>query len=500
MTPSVDFGVRVGLAFVVALGLVLLALCRKFARFEPLVYGLAALSGAAAFFSFGADYHWWNRDFFNRWDQFHLQLGSKYFPELGYDGLYAASLRAQQETEPESPLPSQVRDLVTYKLVAPAKQSASLAAVRERFSDARWKRFLADHADYLANTPARVWKPMRIDHGYNSTPAWTFVARLFDAWPPVSDATLRALAALDLALVAAMFALLFRTYGYRPACLALAIFGLGYGWYDIYLGSLLRLDWLAASGIGICLLKRERFASAGACFGYAAMVRVFPVLLLSGPALLAAKALLRGERPRWPLRVAAGFGLAVLLGLAAGSATGRGVGAWTEFAAHIDRYRQTWSADLVGLDTLFLDSPAALFAKLKGPAERRTVQGVRRKLGERRAARIAVVGALLALAGWAMWRSPLDEAAVLGVVPIFALTTPASYYWIVLALVPLRSGRAATIGLLLLAAAMHALELSDFSPALAPWRYGLLAWGYALILTAWLVSDLTPRSRARAAA
>lgn len=507
MAPSVDFGARVGLALLVALALVLLGARKKRARFEPLVYALAAVSGAAAFFSFGTDYHWWNRDYVNRWDQFHLQLGSKYFPELGYDGLYAASLLAQQEVAPQLPVPAQVRDLASYKLVAPANQSEALRSVRERFSDARWERFLADHADYLAHTPQRVWKPMRTDHGYNSTPAWTFVARLFGARLPVGDATLRALAALDLALVLAMFAMLFRTYGYRPACTALAIFGLGYGWYDIYLGSLLRLDWLAATAIGICLLQRERFASAGACFGYAALARVFPVLFLSGPALLAAKALLRGERPRWALRVAAGFALAVCLGLAAGSATGRGVGAWVEFVDHIGVYRASWSADLVGLDTLFLDAPPALFAKLDGGAERRTQQGVRRALAERRAARIAAVTALLALVGLAMWRSPPDEAAVLGLVPIFALTTPASYYWIALALVPLRRGRAAAVALLLLAAAMHAIERSDFSPDLAPWRYGLLAWGYALILTAWLLPDLvrainavTARSRSRAAA
>ena len=171
---------------------------------------------------------------------------------------------AQEQTAPELPLPNRVRDLVTFKLVTPADHSAELAAVRSRFSDARWQRFLADHVDYLENTPPRLWRPMRTDHGYNATPAWTFVARLFDARLPVTNTTLAALGALDLLLVGAMFALLFRTYGYRVACLSLAIFGLGYGWRDIYVGSLLRLDWLAAVVIGICLLKRERFAAAGA--------------------------------------------------------------------------------------------------------------------------------------------------------------------------------------------------------------------------------------------
>ena len=216
-----------------------------------------------------------------------------------------------------------------------------------------------------------------------ATPAWTFVARLFGAWLPVTNTTLVALGALDLILVGAMFALLFRTYGYRAACLSLAIFGLGYGWRrSIYIGSTAPPR-LAGGGRDRHLsAETGRFAAAGACIGYAAMVRVFPVLLLTGPALLALKAYLRGERPRWPLRVAAGFGAVVCLAFAAGSVTGRGIEAWKEFGSHISVYRDAWSADMIGVDTLFLGGPANLLANLDGPAERRTVQGVRQDLAD----------------------------------------------------------------------------------------------------------------------
>ncbi len=500
MEPYPDFAARLGLALLVVLAIVALRICKGFARFEPLVYGLAGLAGCAAFINFGGDYHWWNQGIIARWDQFHLQLGSKYFPELGYDGLYAASLLAQEQTAPDLPLPERVRDLKTFKLVTPENQSADLSTVRERFSDARWQSFVTDHSDYLENTPPRLWRVIRSDHGYNSTPAWTFVARLFDARLPATNATLTAFATLDLLLMAAMFALLFRTYGYRAACLSLALFGLGYGWRDIYLGSLLRLDWLAATVIGICLLKRERFATAGACFGYATMVRVFPILFLMGPALLALKALLRGERPRWPLQLAAGFAATLCVAFAAGSTTGQGVEAWRVFGAHIGAYRDTWSADLIGIDTLFLGGSANLLASSEQRAERRTLQGVRESLAKWRPVRVAVVGVFLALAGLAIWRAPLAETAVLGLVPFFALTPAAAYYWIVVLVVPLRKGQAATLALLLLSAAMHGIEFIDPSPIQAPWRYALLAWGYALILIVWLIPDLVqvirqPRAR-----
>ncbi|MBW2576555.1 MAG: hypothetical protein JRE38_00650 [Deltaproteobacteria bacterium] len=501
MEPYPDFAARVGLALLVVLAIVALRVCKGLARFEPLVYGLAGLAGCAAFLNFGGNYHWWNQGIIARWDQYHLQLGSKYFPELGYDGLYAASLIAQEQTAPDLPIPKRVRDLTTFKLVAPENQSAELTAVRERFSDARWQSFVADHSDYLANTPPHLWRVIRLDHGYNSTPAWTFVARLFDARLPTTNATLGVFAALDLLLVVAMFALVFRTYGYRTACLCLALFGLGYGWRDIYVGSLLRLDWLAATVFGICLLKRERFAIAGACFGYAAMVRIFPVLFLTGPVLLALKAWLGGERPRWPLQLAAGFAAMVCVAFAAGSTTGQGVEAWRVFGAHIGAYRDTWSADLIGVDTLFLGGPANLLASSEERAERRTLQDVRESLAKWRPVRVAVVGVFLALAGLAMWRAPLAEAAVLGLVPFFALTPAAAYYWIVVLVVPLRRGWAAALALLLLSAAMHGIEFVDPSPIQAPWRYALLAWGYALILIAWLTPDLVRligQQRARA--
>jgi hypothetical protein len=156
---------------------------------------------------------------------------------------------------------------------------------------------------------------------------------------------------------------------------------------------------------------------------------------------------------------------------------------------------------MIGLDTLFLGGPARLLANLDGPAERRTLQGVQQELTEQRAARIAAAGALLGLAALAMWRAPLAEAAVLGVVPIFALTPAAAYYWIVALVVPLRRGRGATLALLLLAAALHGMTMLIPDPDRAAWRFGLLAWGYALILVAWLTPDLAltiQQARARA--
>lgn len=460
----------------------------KLRRFEARAYGLAAVVGAAAFFNFGIQYHQWNEGFVNQWELYHYQLGSKYFPEFGYDGLYSASLLAQRESDPDLPV-GWVRDLETNLMVSPEEHEPKVREVRARFSEARWQSFVADHQNYVANAPPRFWSKIRADHGYNPTPAWTFVARLFDSRLGSSVGELRFLVSLDILLMAVMFAVVFRTYGFQAGCLGIAIAGLGFGWRHLYIGSLLRLDWLAACVIGICMLKRERFVLAGACIGYAAAVRVFPVLFLAGPGLIALRSWSAGERPRWPFQLAAGFIAVVCIGWAGGSMTGRGVAAWTEFAEDIQVHRQSWGTNQVGLDSLFVSGPSFLLANLDTPAERRTRNEVTSILTERRVGRVLAAGAMLLLLGLAVRRATLAESAVLGLAAIFALTLAVSYYWIMTIAIPFRRGTWAPLAILVLATTMYVI--ASFYPKMdhQPFIYAVFAWGNALILFAWLLPD-----------
>jgi len=480
-----DTTVRIVLGCAVVLALLLVRL-PGLRRFETLSFGLAGVVGFAAFFNFALQFHEWSPGFINRWEMYHYQLGSKYFPELGYDGLYSASLLAQQQSAPDLPV-GPLRDLNTNKLVSFEANEPKRREVRERFGENRWQSFVADHRNYIEGSTLSFWKNVRRDHGYNPTPAWTFVARMFDARLGSSDVELAFLASLDIVLMAMMFTVVFRTYGYQVTCLGLAIAGLGFGWRYMYIGSLMRLDWLAAVVVGICSLKRDRFAIAGACFGYAAVVRVFPVLFLAGPALLALKSWLDGERPKWPIRLAAGFAATFFLGLIGGSMTGRGVDAWTEFYDDIRVHRDTWFTNSVGMETLFASGPSFLLRA--DPVERRTRKEITTGLDEHRIERIVASGAMLALLGLAVWRAPLAESAALGMAAVFALTPAVSYYWIMAVIVPLRRGRWAPLAILSLAMAMYAL--SRFHPAVGyhSWLYALFAWGNALFLFAWLLPD-----------
>ena len=66
------------------------------------------------------------------------------------------------------------------------------------------------------------------------------------------------LAGLDILLLCAVFAVICRSFDLRVACTCAALLGLGYGWRYLYVGAFLRLDWMVAIAIGLCLLRRRR--------------------------------------------------------------------------------------------------------------------------------------------------------------------------------------------------------------------------------------------------
>lgn len=450
----------------------------------------AAILAAVGYLNFGA-FH--GRTFIHHWEQFHYALGAKYFPELGYDGLYDASIEAQRANDPGATLHPSYRDLRTNKVVAldAPDAVARRKAVVARFSPERWRAFVADNDFFVANNDPGYLASIRLDHGFNPPPSWTFVARIFAGWPKIDGGTLAAFATLDLLLLAVLFVVVSRTYGTRLGLLALALFGINYaGRYFWVGGAFLREDWLAAIVVGICLLEKKSYRWAGACFAYAAAVRVFPVLFLFGPAVVAVRSLLRRERPRWALDFAVGFIVALGLAWGAGSLAGRGPAAWGEFAGYISQHSHTWLTNNVGLADVVLYDGETLRRELVDfslPEPWILWQAKMDAVAQARRPLLWIAQALLLFAvGAAAWRMEPARAAMLGIVVVFTMVLTTCYYWQMLLIVPLLRNRVLLYGTLAVNLGLYALH--SWTPSFEM-RYGLMSWGLLVVFLAFLVPE-----------
>jgi hypothetical protein len=416
-------------------------------------------------------------------ENFHYQLGSKYFPELGYDGLYEASVAAQAESAPGLPLPRVVRDLRTNTIEPVRSVDEHREAVLRRFTPDRWRSFVADHATFVRPEYLAKLNKLRLDHGYNPTPTWTFVGRLFNRWIPLNDTTIPLLALMDWLLLAVMFFVVYKTYGSAVGATALILFGAGYPWRYAWVGgAFLRYDWLAAVVIGCCLLKRRRFTAAGALVAYAASVRLFPALLLVGIVAVAGRDLVRRSTLLWARRFGVGLLVSSAVCFLAGAAAGRGVAAWSEFAHNIKKHHETWSTNTAGLELVFLTTPQTMVSRIPASwplAERWATwqAAMNQAQKERRPFYMAV--ALLLVAGAvvsAAMRTP-DEGLAIGVAAVFAGLVLSCYYWVVLILLALRRGTGNAVGMLgvNLAALVTALFTSNTQIIFGVFSWGLLA-------------------------
>ncbi|MCO4769525.1 MAG: hypothetical protein KDA24_05795 [Deltaproteobacteria bacterium] len=255
----------------------------------------------------------------------HYHLGARYFGELGYTGLYEQTLAASGHA-----IESQ-RDLTTYAHVSPRGERSPA------WTDARWSALQADLAVLEPRQDSRSWASWFKDKGYNATPAWTATFGRLVGARPASGGWFAFLGALDVLMLGLAFGAAGRVFGWRSSLVAAAWVSVFYGSAQNLVGGPLQMDWLAAMVLAACAMQSGKQATAGAFFGWAVASRVFPALLLVGPALALGRSRhLRGRA----LRFGAGVGTAVLAALLVGSSTGRGAGAWIEFGEKIQTHAE----------------------------------------------------------------------------------------------------------------------------------------------------------------
>lgn len=290
------------------------------------------------------------------WGLFHYYLGSKYFDELGYTKLYEEAVKADHQGKKRFKELGTIRNLETYKNQSSKKIKRQPRD--EAWSDERWEEFSADLDYIVKQRKSDYWWGVLRDRGYNATPAWNLFGQTLTNLISIRNMPGQTfLVLLDVIVMLIAFGFSVWAYGWNRSVLVGAAFYLWFGNPDRVMGQMYVLDWFAATWIGVSLWRLQKPKAAGIFLGYAAMVRVFPLLLLAGPFVHAAITLVR-ER-RLPVRsrnllLASGATMLVLF-LAAGLNTDHKFGAWKMFAGNIGHHSSShvYGSRRLGLEHLF---------------------------------------------------------------------------------------------------------------------------------------------------
>jgi hypothetical protein len=415
-----------------ALGLLLSRTGRadRFARGRD---GLLLLLALATLFAWWHPYRGSLRAWLHVGDAFHYYVGAKYFDELGYQRLYHCAAVADAEAGMGRLLAiSLVRDLETNQIRRTAELLSDPDRCKRHFTPARWREFTADVDFFRRKLPAPLWLKLRADHGYNPTPLWTLAGGLLVSTGPAGRAQFFALTSLDPLLLGGMFGALCWAFGWRVMCIALIYWGTNqpasWEWVG---GSILRFDWLAASLVALCCLRRGYPGLAGGLLAWAAGVRVFPgvlaVALLAG-ALLRTRGRLDVAARRFALSFAAALALFVSL-----AALWSGPHSWIDFARNSRLHLATDSVNRMGLRPLLAYrhelrlertlEPTAMDPSARWKRERA------RTFEARRPWAVAIGLAYLLLLALALRRQPDWAAGVLGIGAIPVLLELGNYYF-----------------------------------------------------------------------
>ncbi len=318
------------------------------------------LFAVAAHYNFGRFHQ--NGRFLHYHELYHYYMGSKYFPELGYDGLYVATYRALHENDSSAAAQiTVVKNLRTYRLESATIALQRSADLQLHFSEQRWREFVRDVRFFQSRIPVSEWRVLLVDHGYNGTPFWTMLGSWFSAGLTLSDGALYALTALDPLLTLAMLILVWRAFGLQTALLfAIFFYANFFAPFGIVGGAFLRQLWLAALVAFICLLRIERRATAGGCVALAVLDRAFPLVFLLPSAVLFVRDAWRQRTLRTEHgRVLIGFVLTLFLLGAASAAGPRGPASWRSWYENVSAHNQWFYFNQISLRNLFVVTPAS---------------------------------------------------------------------------------------------------------------------------------------------
>lgn len=348
-----ESAIRAGVAFVAAACAVVLVRSSARRRLAcAAVLGLCAVAAFASFLHFGRSQFY---------DEGRLQPSvvhyfdmrvyfpvAKYFDELGFDGVYVASVAALEEMEARGAArgfdDAVLRDLRDHRVVRVRDVRDHVAEVRARFSVERWRRFVEDMRYFHRAMGRSLYLGSMLDHGGNATPLWLAGAHMLFRGERASHELFVATSWLDPALLLGGFLALAWSFGPVPATVCMLVFGANdyhMGGATNWAGATLRHDWMAALAFAFAALGRGRHFAGGMLIALAGFLRAFPAFAFLGIAATVAVWLVEewrasGRFPDWrrlcaaqtpALRTIAGGAVGSLV-LFATSVAVLGAGAW----------------------------------------------------------------------------------------------------------------------------------------------------------------------------
>ncbi len=358
---------------------------RKGQRIGAMTAVLAGLAAASAVLHNSQDmYQALNGQYVRAWNVYHYYLGSKYFAELGYFDLYAATLAADDacrsrereachNTEQGAAVEDtangfqhirRTRDMYSYREIS--RKEAVEAFDRTVFSEARWDSFVRDTRLIRRELDAQRWERVLLDLGYNPAPPWTAMAGRLANWIPLDSPAMRLLVNSDIPLNILIFVALWYAFGLRTAATAML-------WMNVvpfnrgrFAGGFLQYDWLASAILSVALYYRGKPRAAGLTLAWGAMTRGFIALLIVPLAVRYVAALIRKRGDHQPsrhqtrARFLVAFAACCTVIAALSLMNPRGADAWAEWVDKISlhsHWHPATSGKRIGVGRLAMHRP-----------------------------------------------------------------------------------------------------------------------------------------------
>ncbi len=364
------------------------------------------------------------------YDLLHYHTNSRFFDELGYYDLYPCVLLADLEADgpfrPSQGSSYMAQDATGHHIASIDSALERCRQVRaERFTPERWTAFRDDVLVLTRETRGftdATWRQMLHDHGYNATPAWTWMARPLAE--VVSVRHVKWLGWLDVGALAGALLLTRRAFGADAAWWTTLWLVTSYSLrWPMLTWAFLRYDYAAALLAATALLKLGRPGWAGVLGGWAAASRLFPALWFVMPLGVGLYGLARRQLSRPLIRFGvAGFGTFL-------AAYGLAVATWgpdvvtTHLVNMSDHNRgEQLSSRRIGLALAMVFDGQLLPKTLSLAAKQQITTDLPLRLG-------LAVAATLGFT-WLLRRAREHEVFAYGFLPFFLATTASYYYYV----------------------------------------------------------------------